>query len=558
MEIASPPVAGAAGVTRVDDDPDDEARPAGADAGLTGDEALVTDADLASADASEGALTAAELGVLPDPIAPAPRDPLGFPGYRHRLRTETEDRGDESVSVGIASLAGLPVVAAVGRFRFLGGSMGAVHGERVARAMDTARRRRLPFVAVIASGGARMQEGMVSLVQMARAAEGVRGLREDGVPVLAHFRHPTTGGVHASYGALADVILADAGATVGFAGPRVVEAVTGERVGLAGPRAGDEHVGQDPALLSHTAEAALSGGLVDELVAPGAARTRLAAWVAALHPTVRNGDLPPGEVVAESTVAHDPWAAVTRARAADRPSARSLLVSVFDAHLELRGDRAGEDDPAALGAVARLGQRTVVVIGTDRHGRGPERRRRPGQATAAGYRKLRRMVELAARWRTPLVAFIDTPGADPSPASDRDGLAVAIAELFVAVLSVATPTVAVVTGEGGSGGALALGAADRLLMQDDAVFEVIAPEGAASILYRDASRAQEVAALLGPTSHQLRRLGIVDQALPGPTSTDPGTAARAVRAALATHLRALDGDPHRLARRRERYGPRPA
>jgi acetyl-CoA carboxylase carboxyl transferase subunit beta len=418
--------------------------------------------------------------------------------------------------------------------------MGQVHGDRVAAAMAVALEQRLPFLAVTSSGGARMQEGMVSLVQMARTSEGVRRLREAGLPVLAHFTHPTTGGVHASYGALADVVVADEGATIGFAGPRVVEAFTGEPVG-------DD---------SHTAEAALASGLVDVVAADGDAPAVLEGYVDLLHPALRHGRLPQADHVEEPVVEHDAWQAVRAARRTDRPSARDLLADVFDDHLELRGDRAGEDDPAVLAAVARLGQRRVVVVGFDRRGRADGPTRRPGQPTAAGFRKLRRAAELAGRWGLPLVSFIDTPGADPSPESDRAGLASAIAETFVAVLSVEAPTVAVVTGEGGSGGALAIGACDRLLMQDDAVFEVIAPEGAASILHRDPTRAEEVAPLLKPTAGDLRELGICDRVVPGPTTYDPHTAVTALRAELAATIAELDADAHRLQTRQTRYGAR--
>jgi acyl-CoA carboxylase subunit beta len=488
-------------------------------------------------------LRAADLRPLPTAVASVADDPLGFPGYADKLReTRARDDGpDESVAVGLATLGGVEVVAAIGDFSFLGGSMGRTHGERVAQALACARELALPFVAVIASGGARMQEGMISLVQMSRAAEGIRRLREAGIPVLARFTTPTTGGVHASYGALADVIVADAGATIGFAGPRVVEAFTGDPVG------------ED----SHTAEAALRAGLVDEVADPDDAEARLAAWARLVHPAHRHGPLPAAGHVEEPVVEHDAWQAVRAARRPDRPSARDLLAAVFDEHLELRGDRAGEDDPAVVTAVARLGERRLIVVGFDRRGRAEEEGRRPGQPTAAGYRKLRRAAELARRWDLGLVSFIDTPGADPSPASDRSGLAVAIAETFVATLSVEAPTVGIVTGEGGSGGDLALGCTDRLLLQDDAVFEVIAPEGAASILHRDPTRAEEVAPLLRPTASELRRLGIADRVLPGPTTFDPGTAATALRAELAATLAELDGDADRLARRRRRYGPAP-
>jgi acyl-CoA carboxylase subunit beta len=478
-----------------------------------------------------------ELGPLQ--VARPEADPLAFPGYPDQLGRARERAGaDESVTVGVADLDGLPVVAAVGEFRFLGGSMGREHGERVATAMAVAAERRLPFVALTASGGARMQEGMHSLLQMSRAAEGIRHLREQGVASLALLRHPTTGGVFASYASLADVGLAEAGATIGFAGPRVVETVTGDVV--------DED--------SHTAESAHRAGLVDAVVTPGAAAAHLRPWVALLHGERRDGPLPAATRGQEPAGVPDAWDAVSRARHPDRPTARDLLHTTFDEHLELHGDRAGEDDPVAVVALARLGQRTVVVLGLDRRACATAEGRLPGQPTAAGYRKLCRGAVLARRQGLPVVSLIDTPGADPSPASERGGLAGAIAETFVSVLEVTAPTVGVVVGEGGSGGALALGSTDRLLLQDDAVFAVIAPEGAASILHRDAGRAEEVAPRLRPTAADLRELGIADRLLHGPTTADATVAARALRDELAVTLAELDGEPDRLARRRRRYG----
>lgn len=491
-------------------------------------------------------ISAADLQPLPVPAGDD--DPLGFPGYRDKLARARErslsrtpqGAADESVSVGLLDLGGVPVVVALGHFDFLGGSMGRVHGDRIAAAMAVACERRLPFLPLTSSGGARMQEGMHALVQMTRAAEGARRLRDAGVPQIAHLRHPTTGGVFASYASLADVRVADAGATIGFAGPRVVETFTGEEVG-------DE---------SHSAATALRAGLVDEVVDPEVATDRLTAWVRLLHPALRLGPLPPGSPVEEPVVEHDAWDAVRRARRPDRPSARDYLDEVFDAYEELRGDRMGEDDAAVVTAVARLGGRSVVVVGMDRRGVADGEGRRPGQPRASGYRKLQRALELAARHELPVVSLIDTPGADPSPASERAGLAAAIAETFVATLSVPAPTVGVVIGEGGSGGALAIGATDRLLMQDDSVFEVIAPEGAASILHRDPTRAEEVAPLIGPTASVLRREGIVDRILPGPTTFDPHTAGTALRSQLAATLAELDAQDDRLARRSARYGPR--
>ena len=265
---------------------------------------------------------------------PAP-DPLELPGYAEKIASL--DGEGESVTTSLAELAGQQVVVAMGDFFYLGGSMGQVHGDRGAEAMAVALEQRLPFLAVISSGGARMQEDMVSLIQMARAAEGVRRLRAAGLPGLTHFTHSTTGGVHAAYGVVADVVIADVGATVGFA---------------------------------------------------GTATGLLASWVELLHLALRDGPLPAADHVAEPVVEHDAWDAVQAARRPDRPSARDLLSDVFDDHLELRGDRAGTDDGAAVAAIARLGQRRVFALGFDRRGGGDGSHGSSGRSTAAGFRKL--------------------------------------------------------------------------------------------------------------------------------------------------------------------------
>lgn len=464
-------------------------------------------------------------------------DPLGFPGYPEKLAAARADGGTDAIAVGLLTLGDVEVVAARGRFDVLGGSMGREHGSTIARAMDHARTHRLPFVALTSSGGARMQEGMLSLLQMARAAEGIRALRDAGVPTLTHLGHPSTGGVFASYATLADVVLADPEATIGFSGPKVSEALTGMPVGKD----------------SHNGRSAHARGLVDVLAPPQDAPEHLAVWAELLHPARRGGPLPTVTRSEHATVELDATEVVRRARDRGRPSARALLGSVFERAVELHGDRTGGVDRVAVAALARLGSRTVVVVGFDREAVNPHGRR--GMPAASAFRTIQRGLTLARRHGLPVVSLIDTSGADPSAAAEADGLANAIAETFVAALSVEAPTVGVVTGEGGSGGALALGATDRLLIQDDAFLSVISPEGAATILHRDASRADEVAAHLRLRAHDLAGLGIVDGVLPGPTTAGAEVATAALRERLVMTIAALDAEPDRTARRRARYGP---
>jgi acetyl-CoA carboxylase beta subunit len=413
-------------------------------------------------------------------------DPLAWPGYGETLAAL--DKGDSVVTgravVDSARTEGRYVVMA-GRFECLGGSMGAVHGERVVRAYRRAAIERLPVVIISSSGGARLQEGMVALVQMARTAGAARAHASAGLLSVAVLRPPTTGGVFASYVSLADVRAAEPGATIGFAGPRVVELTTG--------------VSLPPE--SHTAESAYRAGLVDALVdAPDQA-----SWVeAALG--LRDLTLParplpaagPDPARAVEVSEGGAWLEVLRARARSRPSGIDQAARLCQSWVELRGA-----DPTVRAGLARIGGRRVVVVASDRHSAGG----RPGPA---GYRLAQRAIALAGRLGLPLLTLVDTPGADQSAASEAGGVAGEIAATLAAMADLSTPTVSVCVGEGGSGGALALAAADRLLICLHAVFSVIGPEGAAAILARNADAAPTMAGLLHLTSTDLVDLGIAD------------------------------------------------
>ncbi|QXC62676.1 hypothetical protein KSP35_07740 [Aquihabitans sp. G128] len=404
-------------------------------------------------------------------------DPLSFPGYAAKLAALDH----ESVRTGRCD----GFVLVEGDFDVIGGSMGLVHGEKVVRAFDRAVEAQLPVVVVTRSGGARMQEGMVSLVQLARTAAAVERHRAAGLLSISVHRSPTTGGVFASYGSLTDLRVAEAGATIGFAGPRVLEQTAGHEVDGS----------------SHTAESAFAAGLVDAVLPAEA----LEAWVRAalgLELAPLSTVAPPNPIrpVRPSDGPVEPaWAEVRAARRMGRPSGIQVAAAASSSWTELGLGV----DPALRVAIATVGGQRVVVLANDRYAKG-------GQPKPAGFRLAQRGIALAGRLGLPVVSFVDTSGADPSPASENDGIAAEIARTFAALAAVPTATVAVCVGEGGSGGALALAATDRLLVQEHAVFSVIGPEGAAAILERDAARAPEVAGRLGLTSTDLLQLGIVD------------------------------------------------
>lgn len=424
-------------------------------------------------------------------------DPLGFPGY---------GGGPEHESVLTGRTDHYAVIE--GRFDVLGGSMGAAHGERVVRAFRRAVDEQLPVVVMTSSGGARMQEGMVSLIQMARTAAASADHAAAGLLSVGLFRSPTTGGVYASYGSLCAVRAAVAGAIVGFAGPRVVEQTTGV------PLPPD----------SHTAESALAHGLVDAVVAddPDAQR----AWVEgvlglrALPPPPPTTPPPPATPSANRMQGPSAaWGEVLAARAPQRWAPADLARAVCDSWVELRGP----ETSVAVAALAAIGSKRVVVVALGR-----------GAPVPPDYRHAQRAIALAGRLGLPLVTFVDTKGADPSPSSESDGVAGEIARALAAMAALRSASVAVCSGEGGSGGALAVAAADRLLMLEHSIFSVIAPEGAAAILHRDAALAPEVAGSLRLTARDMVDLGIADGIVPeGETAADT---AGLLKVSIGRHL----------------------
>lgn len=463
-----------------------------------------------------------------------PADPLGFPGYASRIeQLLQDDDGRESVRTGPATIGRYEVEFASFDFSFLGGSMGEIAGERLARSLERAAEGGVPFVLRTATGGARMQEGMRALIQMSKVVAARHTLGAAHQPFVAILSHPTTGGVLASVAALADVVVAEAGATVGFAGPRVVETFTGHPL-----REG-----------SHTAEGALVAGLVDEVIEPEELREHVTTLLMTLAPdqprpqddvSTHDGGWTRDISGNGKGLPESAWDAVQRARSDTRPLAHELLIELADTYVALRGDRAGREDPALDAAITRLAGRRLIVLSLDRE-------RAPGPAA---YRKARRALAIAERLRIPVLTVIDTRGADPSEDSEAGGVAWEIARLFEKMLCIDVPTISVVTGEGGSGGALAFATTDVLLAFEGSIFSVIAPELAAQILWRDAGRAPEAAELLKLTARDLKELGIADEVLP-----DPPSGGR-LRAAVAYHLDRLQdvaGTGQLVRRRQERW-----
>lgn len=473
-------------------------------------------------------------------------DPLQFMdrrSYRERLVEARRQTGlREAVTTGVCRIEGRQVVLVVFDFEFLGGTMGSVVGEKIADAFEYATRRRIPLVSVAASGGARMQEGMLSLMQMAKVAAAAARHDREGLAFISILTDPTFGGVTASVASLGDVIIAEPGAQIGFVGPRVIEQTTGT----------------PPPADSHRAEALLRAGLID-LVLP---RSRLREIVAYLvgHLSIRKrirvrGRFAPAPTSADVLPA---WEQVRLARNPARPQTLDYVGAMTTRFVELHGDRQGGDDPAMVGGLAELDGETVMIVGHQRWRTPEDAGPFQGMAGPEGYRKALRLMHLAAKFQIPVITLIDTRGASQTYESERGGIAQALARSLATMAALPTRTVAVIIGEGGSGGALALGVADRVLMLEHAIYSVISPEGAAAILYRDARQAEALSEALKLTAHDLKRLGVIDEIVPEPhggTHLDHAGSAAVVKQHLLAALRDLHRHPvpRLLERRYDKY-----
>lgn len=455
-------------------------------------------------------------------------DPLSFvsAGVRYAdkaAETKTKTGLDESIIVGTASISGVPVVLGVMDFAFFGGSLGSGTGERIVCAADEAIRLRRPLVLFCASGGARMHEGIVSLMQMSRTTAAIARLHEKGLPYIAVLTDPTTGGVSASYAFVGDLVISEPKALIGFAGRRVIENTIKQKLP-------DDF---------QTAEYLKAHGFLDAIVE----RKDLAGWLAKtlsyFRPAQSPAKVKARSAKASKAKASSAWETVQLARDKDRPTIRDYIDLACDDFVELHGDRLVADDPALVGGFATIAGIKVMLLGHLK-GRTMEENLKSnfGMANPDGYRKSLRLMRLAEFFHLPVVTLVDTPGAYPGLEAEARGQAEAIARNLYEMARLKTPIVSVITGEGGSGGAIGLAVGDRVMMLQNAVYSVISPEGCASILWRDGHKAAEAAEALKITSDSLLGLGIIDSVIPegGAAKPDKAKIAANVRAAVAAAI----------------------
>ena len=447
-------------------------------------------------------------------------NPLDFEGYEEKLSETREKTGaNEAVTVGQCNIYGEPAVIGVCETRFLMGSMGHVVGEKITAAIERATELRLPVFIFCASGGARMQEGIVSLMQMAKTSAAIQKHGEAGLLYSTILTDPTTGGVTASFAMLGDVIMAEPGALIGFAGPRVIK----------------QTIGQELPEGFQTAEFLLEHGFIDGIVE----RENLKKTLYFLIKThqCKEGNYADfkkdfhfelNEIIKErswKTLPITAWEKVKAVRQVGRPSATDYMEHIFDFFVEAHGDRNFRDDKAIVGGIAFLDGQPVTVI-ADVKGKDVKecQERNFGMPMPEGYRKALRLMKQAEKFNRPIISFVNTSGAFCGIEAEERGQGEAIARNLLEMSALKVPVLCILIGEGGSGGALATAVGNEVWMMENATYSILSPEGFASILWKDSAKAREASEVMNITAQDLKRLGIIEQIIPEFGGADKKTA----------------------------------
>lgn len=447
-------------------------------------------------------------------------NPLHYKGYEDKVEALREKTGlDEAVTTGLARIGGHEVVLAVCDSHFMMASMGKVVGEKLTRAIEKATERKVPVIIVACSGGARMQEGIHSLMQMAKTSAALKRHHDAGQLYISVLTNPTTGGVTASFAMLGDIILAEPNALIGFAGPRVIEQTIGQKLPKGFQRS----------------EFLLEHGFIDQIVEREHLKNRL-EHLLSLHEknpeaeqrlrnykevseSSENPDLNMSEElsIAKKDEKKSAWDRVLASRKKERPVGTEYIEDLFSDFTELHGDRYFGDDPAIVGGIARFHGMPVTVIAQEK-GRNTRENvlRNFAMPSPEGYRKSLRLMKQAEKFHRPVICFVDTPGAFCGMEAEERGQGEAIARNLFEMSGLKTPVLSIVIGEGGSGGALAMAVADEVWMLENSIYSILSPEGFASILWKDSHKAKEAAAVMRLTAADLQKHGMVERVFEEP------------------------------------------
>lgn len=453
-------------------------------------------------------------------------NPLEFNGYEEKIKDLKEKTNlNEAVITGKGQINGSDVAIAIMDGRFMMASMGYAVGEKIVRMVERATVEKLPVVIFACSGGARMQEGITSLMQMAKTSGAIKKHQDAGQLYISVLTDPTTGGVTASFAMLGDIIIAEPKALIGFAGPRVIEQTIGEKLPKGFQRS----------------EFLLEHGFIDMIVEREQIKSTLSRLIKLHYGNENQQEITEdnnikllaaknNEVIKNVKPAKrnckrskeekeiSSWERVEISRKKDRPVGYEYIELLFEDFIEMHGDRYFADDMAIIGGVASFRGIPVTVIAQAKGKNTKENiERNFGMPSPEGYRKALRLMKEAERFNRPIICFVDTPGAFCGLEAEERGQGEAIARCIYEMSGLKVPTLSIIIGEGGSGGALAMATSNEVWMLKNSIYSILSPEGFASILWKDSSKAKEAAKAMKLTANELYEQGIIEKVIDEPS-----------------------------------------
>ena len=432
-------------------------------------------------------------------------NPLGDKEYEKKLlEVKEKTKLEEAVITGKALINGSEVALAVMDGRFLMASMGEIVGEKITRTVEKATEENLPLVIVACSGGARMQEGIISLMQMAKTSAALKRHSESGNLYISVLTDPTTGGVTACFAMLGDIIMAEPDALIGFAGPRVIEQTIGQKL--------PKGFQKSEFLLEH--------GFIDLIVERQNLKNKLSEIIKLHYSKKIKNNLK--QVLADDVNNNvenktfqnnlTPWEKVQISRENKRPTGLDYIEKLVENFTELHGDRYFGDDSAIVGGIGTVNNKPVTVIAQVKgHNTKENISRNFGMPSPEGYRKALRLMKEAEKFHRPIICFVDTPGAFCGLEAEERGQGEAIARNLFEMSAIKVPILSIFVGEGGSGGALAMAVANEVWMLENSVYSILSPEGYASILWKDGKKADKAAEAMKMTADDLKQLNVIEK-----------------------------------------------
>ena len=464
--------------------------------------------------------------------------------YDEKIKTDQFRTGlNEAVITGTAEINDNELVIIALDFGFLGGSMGLIVGEKIALAYELAAKKQLPVVTIINSGGSRIQEGVISLMQMSKTVSAANLLKNSNIPMISILCNPSTGQTMSSFATLSDIIIGEPGARIGYSSYRKLKSKNTDEL-------------KD----KYTSEDFLKKGFVDLVIERNNLRYQLSTIISILKPKYSFNPKKIKISPKKKFKYNDPLDSLKISRNLKRPKSSDYINDIFSDFIELHGDRIENDDDSVKIGIGKITNQPFLLIAQERKvlskTNNNVERNYNNKILPSGFRKASRALDLAEKFKIPCLCLVDSVYPELSLKSEYSGLAYSISELISKKLSLETPILSVIIGEGGSETALAFSIADTIMMQKNSIFTPLSPEEAAKIKLGDSRKVKEISSIMKFTSQDCLDLGIIDRVIDEPqdgSHQDHAEASRILQESIIEELSLIkDVYPKTLAKRRSK------